>query len=296
MLKRFSPILIILLLAATLTLVAQISANNQCRKMPAFVSRLNFGNVPILISTSDIRQKGIRIINANNPAQSYQNPQWGKFGYLGLFATDEAGNIFILPLPHINLIESPISGNNRILKIDSRTEAISVFAELPNTATDQSPNPYGAMAITYSCKNKCLYVSSVNGSTRKNEIGKIYQVDAGNGDILDSLTNFDAYGLISLEIDDKDILLSGNARNSSVYEISLKENGRFNSDPKEVLSIAGLGPRGDDKAKKLEYDAKNRLLIVKGAEFNYNLTAPAENQNTNYAFSFTGDGWKRVNN
>jgi len=283
--------ILILMSSCTVKLFGQIRPGNSCKRAPAFANLHGFSN-NVAIVTSAPGVKGIMLADPANMGITFQDSSWVRHGYMGQFTTDDAGNIFVLPGPHVNLIDNPIATNNYVFRIDSKTGKLSIFARLPNTANDQSPSAFGALGITYSCHHKCLYISSVNNSTRKNEVGKIYQLSAVTGEILDSLVSFDAYGLLALEIDDSEILLSGCARNSSVYEIRLNKKGGFASDPKEVISIAGFGPRGDDRVKKIEYDTRNSRLVIKGNEFNYNLSAPSENQQTLYSFSRNGDSWQ----
>lgn len=289
--KFFISGLLVLLNSFSVQLFGQVTITTQCKKAPEFASRLGFSN-NVAIITSILGVKGIMLADATNSGKIFQDSSWVGHGYMGQFTTDEEGNIFVLPAPHVNLIDNPIATNNYVYKIDSKTGKLSLFVQLPNSANEQSPNAFGALGITYNCNHKSLYVSSVNNSTRKNEVGKIYQLDAVSGKILDSVLYFDAYGLLSLEIDDKEVLLCGSARNSNVYEISLNKKGGFSTDPKTIFSIAGLGPRGDDRVKKIEFDTKTFRLVVKGHEFNFNLSAPSENQQTSYSFSWTGDRWR----
>jgi len=144
-------------------LFGQINPANNCKRAPAFVSALGFSkNVAIITSNPGV--KGIMLADGANMGKTYQDSSWASHGYMGQFATDDAGNIFVLPGPHVNLIDNPISTNNYVFKIDSRTGKLSIFAQLPNLANDQSPNAFGALGITYNCKHKCLYISSVNNS------------------------------------------------------------------------------------------------------------------------------------
>jgi hypothetical protein len=286
--------LLIFLCIFSQNLCGQINPTNNCKRAPVFAAARGFSkNVAIITSMPD--KKGLLLADPANMGKTYQDSSWASQGYMGQFTTDDAGNIFVLPGPHVNLIDNPIASNNYVFKIDSRTGKLFVFAQLPNLANDQSPNAFGVLGITYNCKHKCLYISSVNNSTRKNEVGKIYQLNAVTGEIMDSLISFDAYGLLTIEIDDQEVLLSGCARNSNVYEIKLNKKGGFNSDPKEIISIAGFGPRGDDRVKKIEFDMSTFRLIIKGHEFNYNLSAPLENQQTQYTFSRNGDNWLMEN-
>jgi hypothetical protein len=52
-----------------------------------------------------------------------------------------------------------------------------------------------------------------------------------------------------------------------------------------ALSLEGLGPRGDDKAKKIVFTPKGEMNI-EGYEFGFNLIAPTEKQVTNYLFRY----------
>ena len=129
---------------------------------------------------------------------------------------------------------------------------------------------------------------------RKKEMGRIYQVDIKTGKILDSLSQFDAYGLLPLTIDDKEFLLVGSARNSNLYQIQLDKTGAFDSKPIAVLTVAGLGPRGDDRIKKIDFDSRTFQIQLKGHEFGFNLSAPSEDQQTTYRFSWNGNNWEKV--
>lgn len=77
----------------------------------------------------------------------------------------------------------------------------------------------------------------------------------------------------------------GSARTSNVYGIVLTKQGRFSGKPIINFSLADLGPRGDDKVRRIRFNQYGAMQVF-GVEFNFNLTAPTEKQETVYGF-----GW-----
>lgn len=288
-----SIVVTLLLICCFESSFSQVWSSATCKKTPLFASTQGFSK-EVVLTTSYPGKKGLVLADPVNMSKYYQDSGWSAQGFMGLFTTDEEGNVYLLPAPHVNLSDNPIDRNNFIYKVDSKTGRLSVFAKLPNIADNNSSNAFGVLGIAYQCAHKCLYVSTVNGSKRKDELGRIYQLDVSTGRILDSLTQFDAYGLLPITIDDNEILLAGSARNSNLYQIQLNKKGGFSSQPVVTLSVAGLGPRGDDRVKKIDFDSKTFQILLKGHEFNFNLSAPSEDQQTTYAFAWNGNNWQRV--
>jgi len=80
-------------------------------------------------------------------------------------------------------------------------------------------------------------------------------------------------------------LYFGIQQNSDVYSVKLKSNGNFDGKPRVEFSLEGLGPRGDDKVRRIRLD-KDGSLLVYGMEFNVNLVPASEKQETIYSFSY----------
>lgn len=275
-------------------LLSQVTPSNTCKQTPPLARKLGFTNT-VAITTSYPGKKGLIMADPGNMTKYFQDSSWALKGNLGSFSTDENGNIFVLPAPHVDLNDNPPSNCNDVYKIDGSTGKLSLFVKLPGLIIDNPNNAYGVLGIAYHCKFKCFYVSTVNGSTRKNEIGRIYQVSSESGKILDSIIQFDAYGLSAMTIGEDDYLFSGATRNSNLYQLRLNKKGGFvNEQPEPILSIAGLGSRGDDRIKKIDFDTSKFVLIVKGNEFNFNLSAPSESQQSTYFFSWDGQKWQQL--
>lgn len=253
-----------------------------CTKSPSFVSKLGFTNQAAL-STSANRIKGLVIIEQGK--QSYQHESWKIAGNLAPIQLDKDGDIFVSPAPMINVLENPFAEQNTIHKIDSISQEMKPFAKLPTTANATEQHPYGILGLGYDCETSSLYASSVAGSTRTSEVGKIYQIDSTNGNVKATLENIDAFGIGVFNSAKGKRLYYGLARNPEVWSIGLDDNGGFLSDTKREVSLEGFGQRGDDKARKIRFTSQNEMTVT-GIEFNFNLIAPTEKQETIYSFRY----------
>lgn len=276
------------------TKVRPIGLATNCTKSPAFVSKLGFSNQAAL-STSANRIKGLVIIEQGK--QPYQHESWKKAGSLAPIQLNQDGDVFVAPAPMINVLENPFAEQNTIHKVDSNSQEMKPFAKLPLTAKATDQNPYGILGLGFDCETLSLYASSVAGSTRTSEVGKIYQVDAANGKIKSVLDNIDAFGIGVFNSAKGKRLYYGLARNPEVWSIGLNDNGGFLSDAKREISLEGEGIRGDDKPRKIRFTQQNEM-IVSGIEFNFNLIAPTEKQETVYRFRYNSakDSWTSILN
>ena len=253
-----------------------------CTKSPSFVSKLGFTNQAAL-STSANRIKGLVIIEQGK--QPYQHESWKIAGNLAPIQLDKDGDIFVSPAPMINVLDNPFTEQNTIHKIDSNSQEMKPFAKLPTMANATEQNPYGILGLGYDCETSSLYASSVSGSTRTSEVGKIYQIDSTNGNVKATLENIDAFGIGVFNSAKGKRLYYGLARNPEVWSIGLDDNGGFLSDSKREVSLEGFGQRGDDKARKIRFTSQNEMTVT-GIEFNFNLIAPTEKQETIYSFRY----------
>ncbi len=169
---------------------------------------------------------------------------------------------------------------------------MDVFMKLPLTDTITVQNPFGIIGMILLCETNTLYVSTLAGSKR-NERGAIYAIDSETGKIIDKITATDAMGLGITYATGKRQLFFGTGRNSEIKSVTLTNNGKFSGGPRFALSIEGLGPRGDDKVRKIRTDQFGNLLIH-GMEFNFNLIAPREKQETIYQFSYNEEERKWI--
>lgn len=257
---------------------------NECRQWPAFATGVGFpGGAGSAFSTSDKKHIGLLLVHTGDTV-FYQHPSWKKAGWLAPIQLDKYGNLYTAPAPFINVLNNPTDSQNIVYKVDKITGEMTAFASLPVPGKTNNQNPYGILGLCYLCEQDLLYVSSVGGSTREKEAGGIYCLNA-EGKIKDRITGFDAFGIGICYIEGKRKLYFGKARSSEIYSVPLTAKGEFAGTPELAVSLEGLGPRGDDKAKKIRFSAKGDM-IVDGFEFNFNLIASTEKPSTTYYFRY----------
>lgn len=278
---------------------------NECKAQPAFVKKIGFNPNRSILSTSEKRKMGVFLVELNENGDTtnggrrfYQDSSWKSAGWLGPILVDPKGNSFVGPVPVINLMDNPPAKQNIIYKIDGNTGKMNIFMELPVKENSSYANPYGLLGFSYLCETNTLYASTVHGSTLQKENGILYALDPNEGTVLDKLENIDVMGMGISYISGKRRLYFGSARNSNIYSIVLNEKGKFSEKPTLECTIANLGPRGDDKARRIKFDKATGNMLIYGLEFNFNLTAPTEKQENNYSFKFNTEKqiWETIIN
>lgn len=251
-------------------------------------------------STSDIKTMGLLLLQSEQPGnpnsritKSFQHPSWKKGGWLAPILIDDAGNIFTSPAPFINILDNPIANNNTIYRVDASTGEMQEFLRLPFEDSINSQNPYGIIGMVYLCETGTLYVSSVAGSRLHEEKGHIYAIDVKSKKIIDQIDNTDAMGMGISYAAGKRQLFFGTGRNSDVSSVTLNSEGKFSGKPEVAFTLQNLGSRGDDKVRRIRSDPSGNLA-VSGIEFNFNLVAPREKQETVYEFFYDEESQKWV--
>jgi hypothetical protein len=299
----------LLLAACSLLLIAFFNSckegevefqNNECKKQPAFIKALGFNPDRSALSTSEKRTMGLVLVEFNQPGdtskggrKTYQHPSWKSGGWLGAIQLDPNGNCFLGPVPVINLLDNPPAKQNTIYKVDAQKGEMKIFTELPVSENISPTNPYGIMGFAYLCESNTLYISTVQGSTRQKENGFIYALDAATGKVIDKISNTDAIGMGISYTSGKRTLYFGSARSSDIFTATLSKEGKFLGKPQPAFSIAGMGPRGDDKVRRIKFDKSGQMQVY-GLEFQFNLTAPTEKQENVYYFKWDEEQKKWV--
>ena len=262
-----------------------------CRKPAPFIKQLNFNPARSAFSTTENKIKGIVLIqfpeNSNDTIRKiYQDSTWKQFGYMGSITTDDNGNVYTAGIPMVNTLDLPFKEMNKVYKIDAITGKMSLFSTLPKPDSTEGIVPYGILGVYFDCHAKVLYVSSVAGSTRDVENGVIFAIDISTAKVIDELKGYDAMGLFIGGINDEKRLFFGSARKPYINSIELNKKGLFkNKDIKQELSLDNLGPRGNDKPRRIRYDKAGNLIIY-GIEFNYSLAAQTNKPETGYQFNY----------
>ncbi|MBK9271389.1 MAG: hypothetical protein IPM48_07310 [Saprospiraceae bacterium] len=278
----------------------QTSHSQECKGIPQFISALGFDPGRTALSTTERKTMGavlIELENAKNTGsgrtKSYQDPSWRSGGYLGAIATDQEGNVFVIPKANVNMLSNPPKDQNTVYRIDSKTGKMNSFVKVPMTVLPHERNPYGLLGSFYDCDNHELIVSTVAGSDDKSERGAIYAIHTKTKKISLLLKNTDVIGLAIFKTNGQRKLLFALARKSEVWSLNLNAKNQVTGQAKFEFSIAGLGPRGDDRIRKMRVQP-NGTIDMTGTSFFYNLSAPVDVPETIYNFSYFAqtDKWK----
>ncbi len=265
---------------------------NSCKGNSAFIKTMGFDPRFSYFSTTNMNVMGLQLLQSEQPGnpqariiKTYQHPSWKKGGYLAPILIDKDGNIFTSPAPFINILNNPIANNNCIYRIDGQTGEMQEFMRLPFEDSINAQNPFGIIGMIYLCETGTLYVTSVAGSRLHKENGHIYAINLKSKTIIDQVDHTDALGLGISYAAGKRQLFFGSARNSDVQVITLNAAGKFSGRPQIAFTLQNMGPRGDDKVRRIKTDNSGNLLVY-SMEFGFNLIAAREKQETLYTFTY----------
>lgn len=258
-----------------------------CRHGPRFTAAQGLSN-QATIGTAFQGVKGLAIADPmgnNGQGALYQHPSWDDAGYLGPWTYDRFGNIYTGPVPLVSLVENPPEQQNRVYKVDTDTQVMAEFVELPAARPPSSSNPFGVVGLAYDCDTESLYASSLAGSTAGQELGRIFRIDLASGQVREILENVDAMGLGVFHGAQGKRLVYGLTRKPEVWSIALDDQGAFVGEPRFELSLAGLPTEGRNTVRRIRFgngtDATFYLI-----PFNYTLQVAGERQETVLKFSY----------
>jgi hypothetical protein len=271
---------------------------NTCKRNPSFIQSMGFVPANSFFSTSDERTMGLVLQQSEQPGnpnarivKSVQHPSWRQGGWLAPILIDNSGNIYTAPAPFISILDNPVTNQNTIYRVDGNTGVMEVFMKLPLTDTTTIQNPFGIIGMILLCETNTLYVSTLSGSDRQHERGAIYAIDISKKIIIDKITATDAMGMGITYATGRRQLFFGTGRNSDVFSITLNKKGKFSASPQQEISLAGLGPYGDDRVRRIRIDQYGNL-IIHGMSFNYNLIPQREKKETLYSFYYNTESKK----
>lgn len=280
-----------------------IGTASYCRSNPRFAAQAGLGNA-LNVSTSERMIKGLVMYDAQlmpeqvqlGAAGVYQHPSWDDFGYLGPVAADGEGNIYTAPSPRISVHENPVEGANTIYRIDTDSGEMTPLVTLPAPAPPSSGNAYGVLGLIYDCDTGSLYASSVYGSTRAQEVGRLYQIDARSGEILSQYDNTDAVGIAVFNGVSGKRLYLGAARTPEVRSLALDGAGAFVGDMRREVVLSEIPPYWDLRARRIIFPPRVTQMQVRAVDFNYNLVAMSETRQMDYLFDYdaTADAWQFI--
>lgn len=281
---------IIFLLLLTVTTICCLEAQNRdCKATPPFTQAQGFDLSRSGFSTSERATMGLCYVEfAQTPQQKtrlYQHPSWRSAGWLGPMVITEKGEVWVAPIPVINLIDNRPNEQTRIYKVDAQTGEMKMVTELPKPTAPGPENPFGILGMAYDCDNGVIYATSVSGSDRDNERGRVFALRSSDLSIVAQLEGIDAMGVGVGYVAGEKRLYIGKVRTGDIVSVGLAKDGSFIGTPQPALTLEDLGPRGDDRARKIRFSTDGTLTI-QGVEFYFNLIAPAEKQEAVYQFKY----------
>ena len=301
--QRATPATTPLATAAPTAELLPIGSASYCRSNPRFAAAAGLGDV-INASTSERMIKGLVMYAAGlAPDQVqlgapgvYQHPSWDDVGYLGPVAADGAGNIYTAPSPRVSLLDNPPEGANTIYKVDTDSGEMKPLVTLPTPTSSSSANPYGILGLIYDCDTGSLYASTVAGSTRADEVGRLYQIDATSGEILSQHDNVDAIGVAVFNGVTGKRLYFGAARAPEIRSLALDDRGGLADDMRTEIVLSEVPPYWDLRARRIVFPSRTTDMQVRAVEFNYNLVAMSETRQADFKFTYDAeaDGWQVV--
>jgi hypothetical protein len=269
-----------------------ITALAECKKMPKYIQQAGFlPGKPFGFSVAEKGVVGLSLVQFPSVGVSYKRfslPSWSAAGHLGAVVTDQNGNNYVAPRPFINTLKNDPEKQNIIYRVDGVSGLMAEYIKLP-IGSHPVAQPFGLMGLTYDCESEVLYASSVSGSDTNKERGSIYAIQTNRDATIQAvLSDLDAMGVGVAYFEGRKNLFYGKARSSDIYRIELDKKGGFVGQPIFVNSIALLGDRGDDKPRKIKFDAAGNM-VVSGVVFNFNLSNSADFYENLYTFQWRSD-------
>jgi hypothetical protein len=267
-----------------------------CQTQPAFLNELGFAGKTIG-GTSLTGYIGFVIVEqdeAGDYQQVYQHPSWTAAGYLGPFVRDQHGNTYTAPTPFSSVELNPPEKQNRVYKIDTHSGEMAEFVNLPAALSPSPANPYGVMGLFYDCDTNSLYAASIAGSTAEAVVGRVFRIDSVAGGIEDQWSaGMDILGVGVFNGVHGKRLYMGSARDSGIFSIALDEEGNFSGEPRLEFYLAGLEGGDNDKAQRFTFTPEGEM-VIKGIDFNYNLSASSEPHCNLYHMTYLpeSDSWQ----
>ena len=265
-----------------------IGGTLDCRQRPRFAAAAGFETGSAL-STGEGAQPGLVLVDATAPERSYQHPSWARHGFLGPLTYDAEGNVYVAPMPNISLLENPPEEQNSIYRVDTESGEMDLFLQLPPGGPLKAENPFGILGLTYDCDTGSLYASSVAGSTRSQEFGRILRIDPADATVTDSMSEVDAMGLAVFRGSRDRRLYFGSARRPELWSIALDDDGAFLGSARRELQLPGWS----DKARRIIFDAEGGMEVL-GVPFVFNLALGVDDPENAYGFRYDPmiDTWR----
>lgn len=266
-----------------------------CQALPQFAATLGVGP-RAMFGTSVQGVKGLAVVDPDAQAAGrsavYQHESWDDGGYLGPFVYDRRGDIYAAPVPLVSLEENPPALQNKVYRIDSVSQAMAEFVDLPAAAPPTGANPFGVIGLAYDCDGERLYAASVAGSTAREENGRIFRIALSDGEAETILEGFDPFGVGVFNGSAGKRLYYGLARRPELFSVALDEAGDAVGEPRRELSLASVPNGTADKIRRIRFTA-GPTMTLHAYDFGYTLQVASQRQERQFVFGYDAarDRW-----
>ncbi len=265
-----------------------LGAQDECKSAPGFINKFRVRS-PWAVDLTQHRFTGLRIREYVEGGRSLQLPSWSLGGHLVSYAIDGDGNIYLTPAPYVSLMDNPPKEQNRVYRVNSESGEMETYINLPGWELLNENNPFGSFGVAYDCETKSLYVSSLAGSTYKEERGTIFQINVSSGEIMNKYQGIDALALSVCNTPKGKRLFFGSARQAEIRSLGLDKNGDFKGDLYRECSMIHQKGGGMDKAVRIRFP-EPKIMEVKAMEFSYSLIASSDPLRNVYIFKMDEEG------
>lgn len=273
-----------------------IGGGGACQALPRFAATLGVGP-RAMFGTSAKGVKGLAVVDpdaaAAGRAPVYQHPTWDDAGYLGPFVYDRKGDIYVAPVPLVSLEDNPPALQNRVYRVDSASQALALFVDLPAAAPPSGANPFGVIGLAYDCDGERLYAASVAGSGPDAQRGRIYAVDLATKHVEIVRDGLDAFGVAVFNGVHGKRLYYGLAREPELYSIALDAAGAAVGEPRRELSLADAPGGTRDKIRRIRL-SDGPTMALHAYDFGYSLQVASERAERVFEYSYdaSADAWR----
>ncbi|MEO8082466.1 MAG: hypothetical protein ABI780_01455 [Ardenticatenales bacterium] len=275
---------------------AAIGGATGCQALPRFAATLGVGP-RAMFGTSVKGVMGLAVVDPDAQGAGrqpvYQHPSWDDAGYLGPFVYDRKGDIYAAPVPLVSLEDNPPDEQNRVFRVDSTTQQLALFVDLPAAAAPTGGNPFGVIGLAYDCDGDRLYAASVAGSTADAQHGRIYAIDLASGAASVVLDERDAFGVAVFNGAHGKRLYYGLAREPELYSIALGADGGPDGEPRRELSVADAPNGTSDKIRRIRF-TPGPTMALHAYDFGYSLQVASERTERVFEYSYEAstDAWR----
>lgn len=250
------------------------------------------------LATTFTNVKGLAIFDPlgdNGQGSLYQHETWDDAGFLGPFITDRRGHIYVAPAPLVSVVDNPPELQNRIYRVDSDSQEMTLYLELPWAQPPGGANPFGVVGLAYDCETESLYATSLAGSTAGQEVGRIFRIDLETGQVTSQLEAVDAMGVSAFRGVGGKRLYYSLARTPEVYSIALDAQGDLVGEPRPEFSYAVQTTGGRRTARRIRM-AGDDTMTLNLMDFNFSLQVASERREDvlTYRYAPADDNWSFV--